>query len=159
MCSSCTEWGVAGYLHGSGNAWSFSGPRKIKSPATPHNEKWGAAPSHLQQALLDCLFVLFIFFNSLLRLGSDYFASKAFAPKEANNLFFLFQRNRCVGGHLCLFFEEHGTRESRLAWDSWNYRLAAGGAKRTIVFVKNKCKLEEILSLYWKQRHPRSLQH
>lgn len=40
---------------------SFSGPRKIKPPATPHNEKWGAAPSHLQQALLDCLFVLFFF--------------------------------------------------------------------------------------------------
>lgn len=45
---------------------SFSGPRKIKPPATPHNEKWGAAPSHLQQALLDCLFVLFIFFFCLI---------------------------------------------------------------------------------------------
>lgn len=67
VCSSCTEWDVAGYLHGLRNAWTFSGPRKIKSPATPGNEKWGAAPRHLLQALMQhclivCLFYFFIKF-------------------------------------------------------------------------------------------------
>lgn len=141
----------------------FLRAKKNKVTSHPHNEKWGAAPSHLQWALLDCLFVLFFFFSNLLKLGSDYFASKAFARKEANSLFifffFIFQRNRCMEGHLCLFCEEHGTWESRLVWDSWNCRLAAGGGKRSIAFVKNKWELEEILSLYWKWHHPRSLQH
>lgn len=101
LCSSCTEWGVAGYLHGSRNAWSFSGPRKIKSPATPIMKNEVLLPAICSElCLIVCLFYFF-FFSNLLKLGSDYFASKAFARKEANSLFiffFYFPKKQMYGG-------------------------------------------------------------